>query len=98
MTDADTGNQRNEAAERSAHVARGPAPRPDPMCMVCGKPNPAHAARIILPLGIAQACSQVCAGDPRFADPGGQRDGKLRATLAMIVALIVVALEEDEAP
>ncbi len=57
--------QSNNAAERSAHVERG-TERQASRCIVCGKPDPAHAARAVPGTGIIQACSRACAGDVGF--------------------------------
>lgn len=62
--------QADGAAERSAHVTRGEAPRPyEPRCCVCGGPwqkgGASYAVRVGPPL--MEVCSAACMGRPPFA-------------------------------
>lgn len=63
--------QNNSAAERSAHVTRGPSvSQAEETCYVCGGPfkgGASYGVRVIPPM--VQVCSAVCSEDPRYANP-----------------------------
>jgi hypothetical protein len=74
--------QSNDAAQRSAHVARGPGlgERTTDRCVCCGKrigDKDKMAARFVPGLGLRQSCSDTCRAAPAWQgiDPREDRFG-----------------------